>query len=127
MIDDMVVNLGKEQKDDDAKKAYCEEAFDRTDDENKALVQTIADLDKAIEEAESTIGQLASEIKSLTEGIADLDKQVSEATETRKSEHEEYVTTMANNCMNKFYNPALYVAAPKRELSEEDRIAVNLG
>merc|ERR1719487_720639 len=97
MIDDMVDLLGKEQKDDDSKKAYCEEAFDRTDDENKALVQTIADLDKAIEEAESAISQLASEIKALTEGIADLDKQVTEATETRKSEHEEYVTTMANN------------------------------
>merc|ERR1740117_2667932 len=29
--------------------------------------------------------------------------------------------------MNKFYNPSLYKAAPKRELSEEDRIAVNMG
>jgi len=139
MIDEMVVNLGNEQKDDDSKKAYCEEAFDRTDDENKALQQTIADLTKAMEEAESNIAQLASEIKALTEGIADLDKQVTEATETRKEEHEEYTTTMANNNaakeliglaknrMNKFYNKALYKAPPKRELSEEDRIAVNLG
>jgi hypothetical protein len=29
--------------------------------------------------------------------------------------------------MNKFYNPSLYVAPPKRELSREDRIAVNMG
>merc|ERR1711861_84176 len=93
----MVVNLGKEQKDDDSKKAYCEEAFDRTEDESKAMEQSIADLTKAMEEAESNIAQLASEIKALTEGIEDLDKQVSEATETRKEEHEEYVTTMANN------------------------------
>jgi len=34
---------------------------------------------------------------------------------------------MAKNRMNKFYNPSLYVAAPKRELSREDRIAVNMG
>jgi len=139
MIDAMVANLGQEQKDDDAKKAYCEEAFDRTEDESKALQQTIADLTKAIEEAEVTIAQLASEIDALTKGIADLDKQVSEATDNRKAEHEEYVTTMANNNaakeliglaknrMNKFYNKALYKAPPKRELSEEDRIAVNLG
>merc|ERR1740130_2300303 len=34
---------------------------------------------------------------------------------------------MAKNRMNKFYNPDLYEAPPKRELSEEDRIAVNMG
>merc|ERR1719272_1611853 len=34
---------------------------------------------------------------------------------------------MAKNRLNKFYNKALYKAAPKRELSEEDRIVVNEG
>merc|ERR1719172_289801 len=34
---------------------------------------------------------------------------------------------IAKNRMNKFYNPQLYVAPPKRELSAEDRIAVNMG
>merc|ERR1740138_524231 len=29
--------------------------------------------------------------------------------------------------MNKFYNPKMYKAPPKRELSEEERIAVNMG
>merc|ERR1712188_3089 len=29
--------------------------------------------------------------------------------------------------MNKFYNPKMYKPAPKRELSEEERIAVNMG
>jgi len=29
--------------------------------------------------------------------------------------------------LNKFYNPKLYKAAPKRELSEEERITVNMG
>merc|ERR1719387_1588093 len=33
----------------------------------------------------------------------------------------------AKNRLNKFYNPKLYKAPPKRELSEEDRIAVNMG
>jgi len=139
MIDEMVANLGTEQKDDDAKKAYCEQSLDRTEDESKALAQTISDLEKAIEEAESTIAQLTSEIDALAKGIKDLDKQVEEATENRKAEHEEYVTTMANNNaakdliglaknrMNKFYNKALYKPEAKRELSAEDRIAVNLG
>merc|ERR1719152_1040663 len=29
--------------------------------------------------------------------------------------------------MNKFYNPKMYKAPPKRELSEEDRITLNMG
>merc|ERR1719424_1428484 len=29
--------------------------------------------------------------------------------------------------MNKFYNPKLYKAPPKRELSEEERITLNMG
>merc|ERR1719478_981708 len=33
----------------------------------------------------------------------------------------------AKNRLNKFYNPKLYKAPPKRELSEEDRITVNMG
>merc|ERR1719267_429586 len=34
---------------------------------------------------------------------------------------------MARNRMNKFYNPKLYKPPPKRVLSEEDRIVVNMG
>merc|ERR1740138_366171 len=34
---------------------------------------------------------------------------------------------LAKNRLNKFYNPKLYVAPPKRELSEEERIAVSMG
>eukprot|EP00929_Paragymnodinium_shiwhaense_P032301 TRINITY_DN1792_c0_g2_i1.p2 TRINITY_DN1792_c0_g2~~TRINITY_DN1792_c0_g2_i1.p2 ORF type:complete len:733 (-),score=290.14 TRINITY_DN1792_c0_g2_i1:106-2223(-) len=139
MIDEMVTLLGKEQTTDDQKKAYCEANLDRTEDEAKALAQTIADLEKAIEEATGEIATLTDEIKALVKGIKELDDQVEEATETRKSEHDNYVTTMANNNaakeligvaknrMNKFYNKALYKEAPKRELSEEDRTAVSLG
>merc|ERR1711937_1048172 len=34
---------------------------------------------------------------------------------------------IAKNRLNKFYNPKLYKEAPKRELSEEERITVNMG
>merc|ERR1719271_979090 len=33
----------------------------------------------------------------------------------------------AKNRLNKFYNPKLYKPPPKRELSEEDQIVVNMG
>merc|ERR1719198_842998 len=34
---------------------------------------------------------------------------------------------MAKNRMNKFYNPKMYKPPPKRELTEEERITVNMG
>merc|ERR1719161_2126554 len=34
---------------------------------------------------------------------------------------------IAKNRMNKFYNPKLYKAPPKRELTEEERITLNMG
>merc|ERR1719271_1510389 len=37
------------------------------------------------------------------------------------------VLGFAKNRLNKFYNPKLYKAPPKRELSEEDRITVSMG
>merc|ERR1712130_725327 len=90
-------------------------------------------------DAKGNVETLAKEIKALTEGIDDLDKSVEDATEQRKEENAEYVSTLAankaavellgfaKNRLNKFYNPKLYKAPPKRELSEEDRIAVNMG
>merc|ERR1719313_630616 len=139
MIDDMVALLGKEQKDDDDKKAYCETEFDTADDEKKRLERAISDLEKAIEENKAAVETLTTEIADLEQGIKDLDKQVAEATEQRKSEHEEFVEDLAannaakdiieiaKNRLNKFYNPKLYRPPAKRELSREERITVNLG
>merc|ERR1719217_1315767 len=124
MIDDMVVLLGKEQEADEKKKAYCEAEFDAADDKKKGLERSIGDLEKLIAEDEEMVTTLTQEIKDLEEGIVKLDREVAAATEQRKSEHEEFVTTlaanqaamglieMAKNRMNKFYNPKLYKAPP---------------
>jgi len=139
MIDDMVVLLGKEQKTDDAKKAYCEAELDKAEDEAKELEHAIDDLEKAIEETKGSIETLTQEIADLTQGIKDLDKAVAEATEQRKEEHAEYteelaannaakdVIAFAKNRLQKFYNPKLYVAPAKRELTEEQRVTLNMG
>merc|ERR1719375_1551046 len=37
------------------------------------------------------------------------------------------VIGLAKNRLNKFYNPKMYKPAPKRVLSEEERITVNMG
>merc|ERR1719198_2186457 len=132
MIDDMVELLGKEQTDDDNKKAECEASLDAEEDKLKELEHTISDLEKTISDLEQSISTTTEELAALTKGITDLDKQVAEATEQRKEEHEDYVETMANdsaakellaiakNRLNKFYNPKLYKAPPKAEMSAED-------
>merc|ERR1740130_2123338 len=105
----------------------------------KGLDLDISDLGKAIEDGEESISTLKSELAALQDGIKALDKSVAEATETRKSEHDVFVETLAANSaakdllgfaknrLNKFYNPKLYKAAPKRELSEEEQLIVSQG
>merc|ERR1719502_1910975 len=139
MIDDLVVQLKKEQQADTDKKQYCLAELDQAEDKKKGLDLDIGDLDKAIADAEEAIAQLKSEIEALEDGVKKLDKQVAEATEQRKKEHDDFVETLAQNTqakdllafaknrLNKFYNPKLYKPPPKRELSEEDRIVVNMG
>jgi len=139
MIDELVVDLKKEQGVDDEKKSYCLAELDKAEDKKKGLDWDISDLEKAIADETETIATLKSEIEALVDGIKALDKSVAEATETRKSEHDDYVSTLAANTaakdlldfaknrLNKFYNAALYKPPPKRELSEEDRIVVNMG
>jgi len=138
MIDDMVVTLKVEQEDDDKKKEYCAEELDLADDKKKGLEHNIADLETAIEAANDAIAKLAEEIAALTAGIKELDKMVMEATEQRKEENEDFKELMASdtaakellkfakNRLNKFYNPKLYKAPPKTELSREDRIVENM-
>merc|ERR1712060_39821 len=67
------------------------------------------------------------------------DKAGAEATKQRQDENTEYKALMASdtaakevlafakNRLNKFYNPKLYKAPPKVELSAEDRIYENQG
>jgi len=139
MCDDMVQMLKNEQLDDDNKKEYCNMQFDHTDDSKKALERKIADAETAIASAKEGIETTTQEISALEAGIIELDKSVAEATEQRKAENVEYKELMASdgaakevlgfakNRLNKFYNPKLFKAAPKQELSAEERIFVNNG
>merc|ERR1712072_576216 len=101
--------------------------------------RSISNLDKSIAKEKETIAALAQEIAALEEGIKALDKSVAEATEQRKEENADYTELMASdgaakeilgfakNRLQKFYNPKLYKAPPKRVLSEEDQLTVNMG
>merc|ERR1719229_50552 len=85
----------------------------------------------AISDAKEMIATLAQEIAALEAGIGALDKAVADATAQRKEENAEYKALMASNTaatevlafaknrLNQFYNPKLYKAPPKVELSAE--------
>merc|ERR1719382_2354428 len=139
MINDMISLLAQKQAADDEKVEYCRIQIDATEDKAKSLARDASDLESTIEERKAAIAQLTDELKVLQAGIEELDKSVQEATEQRKKENEEFTEVMstdtaakdllnfAKNRLYKFYNPKLHKPAPKRELSEEERIAVNMG
>lgn len=105
----------------------------------KTTERTIQDLETTISDTNEAIDTVSEEIEALIAGIKALDAAVASATEERKEEHSAYTNLMADdgaakevlgfakNRLNKFYNPKLYLPPPKRELSEEDRITVNMG
>merc|ERR1719510_603082 len=139
MIDNMISTLKQEQLDDDHKQEYCAAQLDISDDSKKALERSVSDEEAAIASAEESIATTKDEIAALNAAIKALDKSVAEATAQRKQENEDYKELMASdsaakellqiveNRLNQFYNPKLFKPAPKRELSAEERIAVNEG
>lgn len=139
LVDKLVSTLRNEQLDDNHKKEYCEGQFDFTEDKKKELEQHLEDLSSTVENSKEKIATLADELKALADGLTTLDKEVQEQTETRQEEHSDYSDELASNSaakellgvaknrMNKFYNPAQYKAPPKRELSEQEQIAENMG
>merc|ERR1719271_59964 len=139
MIDEMIALSAKQQTEDDMKKEYCLKQIDITEDAIKELELNLGDIEKLIDDTKGQIELVSEEIKVLEEGITELDKSVAVATFQRKEEHEENKATVAGNNavvqilefaknrLNKFYNPKLYKPPPKRELTEEERITLNMG
>jgi len=97
MITDLVKELKIEQAEDEKKKEYCAEEFDKSEDKHKVLTKSISDLETAIAESEEGITTTKAEIEALSDGIRALDKSVAEATEQRKEENEDYTALMAGN------------------------------
>jgi len=134
MIDDMVVLLGKEQGEDEKQKTWCEGEFEKSADEEAAAKTKLSQIEAEIGELTDSIAELSEEINTLTSEIAELDKSVADATENRKADHAAYVESLqlnevavgllakAKNRMQKFYNPTLYKAPPKTEMTMEEKI-----
>jgi hypothetical protein len=127
MIDNMVVELKTEQKDDDAQMAFCEKDLAKSEDSQKGLESSIASSEALIEETKEASATTADEIASLQKQIKALDKAVAEGSEQRKEEHAEFTSfstengmaqqllAKAKNKLFKFYRPNLHKEAPKEE------------
>jgi len=134
MIDDMVVLLGKDQKEDDKSKTFCENELEKAEDEDKAAKDKKAQVEATIAEQTDEIAALGEQIATLEQDIKDLDKSVAQATEQRKEEHEDFLESQqlneaavglvgkAKNRLQKFYNPTMYKAPPKTEDTMEEKI-----
>merc|ERR1719420_2515524 len=138
-IDGMVKVLGAEQKEDEETKAFCSAELDKSEKSKADTEDAIAQSEASIEEMTEESSTLASEIADLQAEIKNLDKAVAEATEQRKDEHEDFITFQtennaavqliekAKNRLFKFYRPNMYKEAPKKELTEEEKLLVASG
>merc|ERR1719446_1236691 len=139
MIEGMVGVLEKEQGDDDAQKGFCESELAKAAEEKKATEEKLASLAASIEDMSATVATLKDEISTLQAEIKSLDGAVAEATEQRKAEHAAFLQAQAENQaatqlveaarnrLFKVYRPNLYKEEARRELTEEERIAVSAG
>merc|ERR1719178_551185 len=139
MIDGMTKVLGKEQTDDDTQKKFCDDDLAKSEAEKASTEDAIASSEAAIEEMTASSESLAEEIATLQSEVKALDKAVAEATEQRKEEHGEFLTFQtensaavqliekAKNRLFKFYRPNLHKEEARRELTEEERIAMSAG
>merc|ERR1719359_536500 len=110
MVSEMIGNLEKEQDDDDAHYAYCQ-------DELASKAAKRAKLNEELDLLDSKLGNLAASIKTtddematLKREISKLDASVADATAARKAEHSEFTATtaelqMAIDRMAAFYAP----------------------
>merc|ERR1719213_637263 len=134
----MIEVLGKQQDGDTKHKSWCEGELAKTADESQKASETANSLSASIAQTSDEISPTADDIAALQAGIAALDKHVATATEQRKEEHAEYFETVqlteaaisligkAKNRLQKFYNPALYVADTTPPPAADDAIIAKL-
>merc|ERR1719271_1958420 len=74
MVDDMIDLEAEEQGDDDHQKPWCNGEFQKEDREEKAEKTEMASLGAEIEEETDAIAGIEEEIKALMKSVEDLDK-----------------------------------------------------
>jgi hypothetical protein len=130
----MIENLEQEHEDDAKKKEFCAAEIAKSEAAEKAKQDALEATDAELEQLTDEVATIDEEIAGIQKEIAEIDQTVAKATELRKAEHADYVESLtmadaavallgkAKNRLMKFYNPVLYKAPPKKEMSLEDKL-----
>merc|ERR1719281_183769 len=137
MTEDMIAVLKSEMEADEEKKEWCTTELEKSEAELTRKQEILDQQKAAISQTEDEISGVSDEIKTLETEIVEIDKEVAGSAEQRKKEHAEYtengqmtevavsLVEKAKNRLQKFYNPTLYKAPPKKEGSMEDKITAS--
>jgi len=95
-IDDMVAQLLKEQKDEQAHRDWCNEERNSNDRSAENAERTKGDLQAAIEDLNNKIDNLNKEVDTLNAEIADAQIQIKRAGEDREAENRDFQATVTD-------------------------------
>merc|ERR1719421_2166767 len=95
-IDDMVAQLLKEQKDEQAHRDWCNEERNSNDRSAENAERTKGDLNAAIEDLNNKIDNLNKEVDTLNAEIADAQIQIKRAGEDREAENRDFQATVTD-------------------------------
>lgn len=106
VMDKMLVELGKQQKEEYAKWESCKSNIDKTEDSIKEGEQTKEDLDEKHKSLTGTIETLESEIAALKQEEADMEVALKQSGEQRKEQNQLFQTSVMDqrattNILNK--------------------------
>jgi len=95
-IDDMVAQLLKEQKDEQAHRDWCNTERNTNDQQTASAERTKSDLDAAIEGLTQKIDALTKEIDGLQAEIADAQIEIKRAGEDREAQNRDFQTVVTD-------------------------------
>merc|ERR1719384_959759 len=132
MIDDMVVILKQEGRDDEVARENCITDLDIAEDEAKEIAHKMKGLNAQIESAKASIVEQAGVIERSNAQIAEAQTAQKEATTQRNSENAEFVEAVdlntqaielimkAKDKLNAYYNPDQVREVPAEEAAQEE-------
>merc|ERR1719203_2077239 len=132
MIDDMVVILKQEGKDDEVARENCITDLDIAEDEAKEIAHKMKGLNAQIESAKASIVEQNGVIERSKAQIADAQVAQKEATSLRNKENAEFVEAVdlnsqaielimkAKDKLNAYYNPDQVREVPAEEAAKEE-------
>jgi len=96
IMDKMVAELQKQQKEEYAKWEFCKKSIDETEDNIKVGENTKKDLNDKHTDLVNTIETLSASIAELKKEVADMEVSLKQAGENRKEENELFQTSVSD-------------------------------